>query len=227
MYKALVLKELRETAGIAVIALLAYLAGIMNLLGYPVLPFGFLGFIPRYAAVSIPFLDNQFYQWFIVISVGFVIAIGLRQTVGESVRGTWLLLMHRPLERRNLIAVKLAVGTALYLTVSALAILIYAAWAATPGTHASPFYWWMSVPCWQVGIIVVLGYLGAFFAGVRPGRWFGTRLLPLAAAAIMAFLVGSIVIEMGLWFLGFIIFAFLCAAGVGLILYVARTRDYS
>ena len=226
MFKALVFKELRETMGIAVIALLAYIAAIMNLLGYLVMPFNIFSFVSPSRAESIPFLDGQFKSWFFMVSVGFVIALGLKQTVGESVRGTWLLLLHRPTDRRRLIVIKLAIGTVLYLIVSAIALLIYATWAAAPGTHASPFYWWMTVPYWETWIIFVLGYLGAFFTGIRPGRWFGTRLLPLAAAGILAVFVGGMTIEAS-WFLGFAAFALLCAMGVGLILFVVRTRDYS
>jgi hypothetical protein len=227
MLKALLFKELRETMGIAIIALLAYLAGIANLIGYTVLPFGMVRIFPQPLQGGIPFLDGQFMPWFIIVSIGFVVALGFKQTVGESVRGTWLLLLHRPMDRRRLIAVKLAVGTALYLVVSAAAILIYAAWAASPGNHASPFYWWLTVPSWQVWIICWLGYLGVVFAGIRPGRWFGTRLLPAAAASIFALAIGGIVIGLGWWLWGFMGLFLLCAMFVGLIFFVARIRDYS
>ncbi|MGA2796740.1 MAG: hypothetical protein ABSE63_04100 [Thermoguttaceae bacterium] len=227
MLKALVFKELRETIGIAVIALLAYLAGIANLIGYIILPFGMVRIFPQPLQGRIPFLDAEFMSWFMIVSVGFAVALGLKQTVGESVRGTWLLLLHRPMERRNLTAIKLIVGMSLYLIVSATAILIYSLWAATPGTHPSPFYWWMTVHFWQVWLILALGYLGSFFAGVRPGRWFGTRLMPVAAAGVLAGLTGFVVVEAGWWFLGFMGFALLCAMFVGLILFMVRTRDYS
>jgi hypothetical protein len=42
---------------------------------------------------------------FSVISAGFAIALGFRQTAGEAVRETWLFLLHRPLRRRRLFAV--------------------------------------------------------------------------------------------------------------------------
>jgi hypothetical protein len=227
MYKALVFKELRETIGIAAIALLFYLAGIINVMGYPVLPFNLFGILSQRRPGILPFLDAQYMPWFILVSIGFVISLGFRQTVGESVHGTWLLLLHRPEDRRRLIAVKLTVGVTLYLVVAATAILIYAIWAATPGTHPSPFYWWMTVLFWQIWIIILLGYLGVFFAGIRPGRWFGTRLLPIAAAGVLAALIGGIVIGGGWWLGGFIVFFLLCAIFVGLILFVVRTRDYS
>ena len=104
--------------------------------------------------------------------------LGLRQTVGESIHGTWMFLLHRPVGWTRLIGVKLLVGVALYLVCGAAAILVYAWWAATPGTHASPFEWSMTVPTWKVWIVMPIVYLGgAFLSGMRPARWVGTRLL--------------------------------------------------
>ena len=39
----------------------------------------------------------------------------------------------------SLIGLKLAVGALVYLVCGAVPILLYGVWAATPGTHASPF----------------------------------------------------------------------------------------
>jgi hypothetical protein len=217
-----VFKELRETIGIAVIALLVYLAGIMNLLGYPVLPFNYFDFLPRAGSGSIPFLDGQFRLWFLLVSVGFVIALGFRQTVGESVRGTWLLLLHRPLDRRRLIAVKLTVGTALYLAVAAAAILIYASWAATPGTHASPFFWWMTLPTWIIWLSIILCYFSVFLAGIRPGRWFGTRLLPIAATTLLV----PIINFSQRWIYVVPSVVLMCAIVVVLIFFMTQERDF-
>ena len=166
MLKAMVFKELRETVGIAAIALLAYFIGIMNLLNYRFVPtLGFLYMRPA----GIPFYQDEFVQWFSFVSVGFAIALGLKQTLGESWRGTWLLLLHRPLDRRNIIAVKLAVGAGMYLFFSAVPILVYALWAATPGTHPSPFRWWMTLPGWMAWLIITLCYFGAFSLGCGLG----------------------------------------------------------
>ena len=193
MFKALVFKELRETMWIAVAALLLYSAGIANLIGYVVLPFGIVRAFPRPMPEAIPFVDPEFLSWFLIVSVVFTTALGLWQTASESRYGTWLFLLHRPMGLRNLICVKMAVGTGLYLFISALAILAFAAWAATPGTHAGPFYWWMTATVWRFWIIIVLCYFGSFLAGIRSGRWLGTRLLPVPAAYILAFLIAYVV----------------------------------
>ena len=116
-------------------------------------------------------------------------ALGLRQTVVESRRGTWLFLLHRPASLWRVLAAKLAVGGGLYLVCGAVAILSYAAWAAMPGKHASPFLWWMTARAWKAWGVIAIVYLAAFLAGIRPARWFGTRLLPLAAGGVLALLL--------------------------------------
>ena len=62
-------------------------------------------------------------------------------------------------------------------------------WAATPGTHAGPFEWSMTWPAFLVWLLLPLFYLGAFASGIRPARWYGSRLLPLLAVGIPAWLL--------------------------------------
>jgi hypothetical protein len=222
MLKALVFKELRETAGIAIMAALAYGATVAYQMGYNIFPF-----IPFNRYEMIPFLQTGYINWFICISVAFASALGLWQTVAESYRGTWLFLLHRPMERNKMIALKIVVGLSIYLAVSGGATLIYALWAALPGTHATPFYWWMTEVVWLSWIAIVLCYLGAFLAGIRPGRWIGTRLLPALAAGLLVILVLYMWLEcrMQLWVL--LAFILLCALFINMIFYAVRTRDFS
>ena len=72
-----------------------------------------------------PFVYDDFVGKFYLISVVFAIALGLRQTLGESIRGTYPFLLHRPADRRWLIGMKLSVGTAVYLICTAVPILVY------------------------------------------------------------------------------------------------------
>jgi ABC-type transport system involved in multi-copper enzyme maturation permease subunit len=226
MLKALVLKELRETAWIALLALLADLALVANCAGYNVLPF----WPARNVSQEIPFLDlnslTSFLPSFCIISVALAITLGLRQTVSESRRGTWLFLLHRPVSMGRVLAAKLAVGGGLYLVCGLITILSYAAWAAMPGKHPSPFLWWMTVPSWEAWGLIGIIYLAAFLAGLRPARWFGTRLLPLAAggpilfAVLLAFVFSWTLLGIGVYFL-------VAGCLVGLIHFTARTRDFS
>lgn len=218
MWKALITKELRETAWIAAVALLLYLHAVASLAGFALLPWT----MGREA--SIPFVGDGFNSSFTWIAALLAVALGFRQSAVESPRGTWLFLLHRPTSWRSIVGAKLLAGIALYLAVSAVPILIYAWWAATPGTHASPFFWSMTVDAWQIWLGLAVLYLGAFLSGLRPGRWFGTRLAPLAAVAILVLGIEQLP---WWWALGLPLLALLGLIVCGLIFHVARTRDYS
>ena len=124
----------------------------------------------------------------------------------------------------RVLVAKLAVGGGLYLTCGAIAILSYAAWAAMPGKHASPFFWWMTADAWEAWGLIAIIYLGAFLAGIRPARWFGTRLLPMAAGGVLAALL---IFPMFWPLLGAAVFILIATWLVSLIYFTARTRDFS
>ena len=120
MLKALMLKELRETAWIALMALAAHLAFVANLRRL------------RRSAVlddagtseKFPFSTAASLTSFCFISVALAVALGLRQTTVESSRGTWLFLLHRPASLWRVLAAKLAVGGGLYLLCGLIADLV-------------------------------------------------------------------------------------------------------
>jgi hypothetical protein len=158
------------------------------------------------------------------------IALGYRQTLSESTHHTYPFLFHRPAGRRWLIGMKLFVGLGLYLVCGASVIVAYGLWAATPGKHASPFEWSMTVPTWMILFQMTMLYLGAFLSGIRPGRWFGTRLLPLFAVVLLGFLTCSITSFVPFGSKLVLPVVVTLVADVWLIvtiLFVARTRDYS
>jgi hypothetical protein len=157
------------------------------------------------------------------VAVCLALALGFRQTVGESAAGTYLFLLHRPASRLRLIGTKLAVGLGLYLVCAALPILGYALWAATPGTHAGPFEWSMTAEAWKVWLAVTIVYFGAVLSGIRPARWYGTRLLPLLGAGLLAIPVAAVP-----WQPGPALAATLLvdAMLVTATLFVAHRRDY-
>lgn len=234
----LVFKELRETAWMAAIALLVNLCTLGVAISDP--PFHLLG--ERYVP-GLVFSGSCHIESFLCIGAALAVAIGLWQTVGESARGTFPFLLHRPAGATKLIGTKLAVGAGWCLLVTALPLLLYGWWAATPANHPSPFSWSMMTPVWQAWPTVAVVYLAAFTAGLRPGRWYGTRLLPLVAASCL-FLVSvflsycrgadfpvalpvilPVVLAVALpIILPVVLFGSLLVASV---LFVAETRDYS
>ena len=178
MYKALVLKELRETAWIVVLAAGAFTYSFLSLIGYGPLT----GSSQR--VTSIPFVDGRFLTDFEEYAAVFAIVLALRQSAWESLRGTSIFLLWRPISRGRIFALKMTIGLGLLLGTSGLALAAYALWAARPGTHASPFYWSMTTDSAVMWLAMTTVYLGAFAAGIRPGRLFGSRPLPLIAAVV-------------------------------------------
>jgi hypothetical protein len=217
MLKALVYKELRETLWLAGIGLLAYLYIVMSRMGI-----GWL-FGADTTNRVIPFVSADFLESFCLVSVPLAIALALRQSVGEALRGTWLFLLHRPARRGTIIALKMTVGVVLYLICAALPILTYALWAARPGTHASPFEWSMTLWAWQAWLSIATLYFAAFLVGMRRARWFGSRLFPLAAAGVLVLTIQFVPCW---WLLGTASLVLLDAWLIAGIFYVVQTQDF-
>ena len=219
MVRAMIWKELRETIGILLLALVAFLVIVTRQMGFEYLPWsrGYEIFIP------IPFIDTDFIAFFGWTAVILAIALGLRQSLGEAVHGTYPFLWHRPASRRWLLGMKLAVGSAAYLICTAIPILIYALWAATPGTHPNPFQWSMTINFWTLWFWLLLLYFAAFLSGIRPGRWPGTRLLPLVGTAALFFMF---IVSGYFSFASFLVILIADAATLASIFHVTRQRDF-
>jgi hypothetical protein len=220
MTSALAYKELRENLWIAAVGLAVMLLVALEAMGYG-LRAGLIGPLSRGGAI--PFVSDSFTSVFGVVACCLALALGLRQSLGDFVGDAQLFLMHRPASRQLVVGTKLAVGLTLYLVCGAVPIALYAAWAATPGTHASPFEWSMTWSAWSVWLAMTAVYLGAALCGLRPAAWLGTRLAPLAAGAAVA-----IVLALPLpWFMGLVVLAAGNVLLASAIVWVAKTRDYA
>jgi hypothetical protein len=219
MFKALAIKELRESAGVIAIGVVAALYVLALLTGMRFLPFTFNSWI---TGTGIPFVSDGFSSAYVLVIGGLAVALGLKQSAWEAGQGTYSFLLHRPASRRAIFGTKLVIGGGLVWLVGGLLVLLYAWWSASPGNSATPFYWSMTAPAWQLWACVSLVYLGAFLSGIRPARWFGTRLFPLVAAAVLAVSVW-LISWWWFWFGTLAIFAGLIVASI---LYYARRRDY-
>jgi hypothetical protein len=219
--RALLRKELREVLGIAVAALAGYLALVASLMGARV--FDWIPGMPH-GTNEVPFIGNEFTPFFTFVSVLLAVTLGFRQSAWESGRGTYLFLLHRPLRRESIFLLKLAVGLGVFLGCTSLPILVYASWATGPSRHPSPFAWSMTEPAWQLVLSLPLLYLGAFLSGLRPARWFGTRLLPLFASVIFVVLVNVVP---WWWPLGVLLTLLLYGVLAAIICYMGRVRDYA
>ncbi|HQU45881.1 MAG TPA: hypothetical protein PK867_23905, partial [Pirellulales bacterium] len=179
---------------------------------------------------DVPFVTDSFVTQTTIVSFCLAVGLAVKQTLAESMRGTWLWLLHRPATRGQLIALKVATGGAIYLAGAGLPIVFYACWAAWPRTHASPFYWSMTESAWQAWGIVALMYLGTFLSALRPGRWMGTRLLPVAGTFTLAATIYDLFQWGGSWFAITSMWALLVLLGAALVAsiqHVGGVRDFS
>ena len=226
MVGAIVRKELREVRAFAAIALALYAVSLIRLTGKlsPLLT-ALMGWMPGMDAESadVPFVDDYFLEHFFFIGMALALALGFRQSAWEPSQGTALYLLHLPLARQTIFVTKLVTGIGLLLLCTLLPILIYAAWAAMPGTHPGPFEWMMTGPALRVWLLMPLVYLGAFASGIRPARWFGSRLLPLAAVALPTTLSYAVPLW---WLIGFPLLLLVAAVLLSDILWEAETRDF-
>ena len=231
MTAALVYKEFRETLPIALVGLALLMLVALDAMGYSPVP-DLLG--GRFVGV-IPFLGNQdqFFGRFNMAAGLLAIALGFWHSLGDFWGEAHLFLLHRPVSRRTVYVTKLVMGLVAYLLCAAVPVLVYALWAATPGTHASPFEWSMTLPSWGAWFSAATVYLGAFLAGLRPAAWIGTRLAPLAAAGGMLGLIQLIVSASALadhgasYVLQPLLLIITNIAFIAAILHAAEARDFS
>jgi ABC-type transport system involved in multi-copper enzyme maturation permease subunit len=220
MLRSLAWKESREVFPLVAVALVVQLYLFGWAMGLPLVPF-------IYSRGAIPFVQDMPGVMLLIVGGLAAIVLGLRQTTREASGGTFPFLLHRPVSRNAIFATKLLVGIAAYLIVAGVPLACYTLWAATPGTHASPFFWWLAAARWGVLVQLPLLYLGAFLSGLRPARWLGSRLLPLFGAGLVWVAAQGIRAWSGLYVLEALAMAALAACLVLAILHVAATRDYS
>src|SRR4029079_15061896 len=168
--------------------------------------------------------SDQFSSYFGTMAGCLALALGFWHALGDFWGEAHLFLLHRPVDRRSFYSTKLLVGVIAYLICAATPILLYGCWAATPGTHASPFEWSMTLGVWGSWFATLTIYLGAFLSGLRPGAWVGTRLAPLAAAA------GVLAVSTAMWWLSgslaiAVYIVVLVAADIALAVAILETAD--
>lgn len=222
MYRSLIWKELRETWLLGAVAFLFLLTVVANDVGLTFYQFKF-SLRPALDARAALFENASIIPWtaFVAAFLGAVVA--LYQTLGESVRGTWVFLMHRPMERWRIILCKLAAGAIVVLLASA-APFIFALWRTRPDASPAPFYWWMTIPVWRHILAASIVYLGAFVSGMRPARSYGTKYWPLVAAIVVTFFLGIREPEFGA---GLIVILVADALLLAALFDATRSRDYA
>lgn len=218
MHSAIIQKEIREIGWMGVIAMVMLGFTLSPLMGIDILNARIMS--PQY----IPFADSSFPQMLALVGGVLAAALGYWQTLGESLRKTWLYLLHRPISLKEIIAVKLATGLCLLLVMTGIPIAVYLIWAIMPGTHASPFELWFTTEECRLWLMTPSIYFAAFLSGLREARWFGSRLLALPGPVFLI----SFVAMSGEWaWTMFAINLVTCVLLVAAIFEVAREEDFS
>jgi hypothetical protein len=83
----------------------------------------------------------------------------------------------------------------------------------------------MTGSAWLVLALVLPAYFGAFLSGLRPGRWFGTRLLPLVATLCVPFVLSEASYMSAT--VSLVVTGLILAAWTTSICHVAAVRDYA
>ena len=117
--------------------------------------------------------------------------LGFLQILPELRRDRWASLLHRPVSRGVVFRGKVSGGLLLY-ALATVPPFLFSVWlVATPGHFAAPFVPAMA-EAGAADICAGAAYYFAALAMTLPrGVWFGTRVLPLLAAAHLTYAVGD------------------------------------
>jgi len=192
---ALVKKEIREHAVVCVAALALHslLLGLVVLgqSGPDARGIAYLlrNLLPGLGATP-PLVDGGLLSMLTVVGGLYGAALGLLQTLSESIRGTYPFLLHRPVSRSRVLLCKVAAALLLYLLAMLVPFAGFAWWASRPGAYAGPFEFEMTYS----GVVSIgygfLFYLGGLVTGLSSARWYATRaagvVAPLCAAPLMS-----------------------------------------
>jgi ABC-type transport system involved in multi-copper enzyme maturation permease subunit len=218
MLKSLLWKEFRELLPLSVAALAAQAFLLL----------GLMRFRAMVSAAASPRDAESIWPIMCTIAVLFAVAAGLWQCARENQANHYQFLLHRPLHRNTIFISKLALGAAVCLLTVGLPLLCFAFWVDNRLAFHSMAPW-LSEPAWKTDAGLLLLYLGGFLSALRPGRWYGSRFLPLFAG-ILLFIIVVVVAQSTsswMWFPMLIagpIFELCFAAAI---LHVARTRSFS
>jgi hypothetical protein len=169
--KAIVIKELKENAKWAALLLL----GLAILLGWAAQTVQSQSTYGGGSFVSYVLLNSTL--------AGFSAAgliLGLLQTLQDHWRGRYAFVMHRPIAASSMFWGKVIAGLSIYLVITAVPLLAVIAWVRSPGIVAAPFDWHMALPSFWDLINGSTWYFAGMLIGSRPGRWLGSRIMPLA-----------------------------------------------
>lgn len=163
------------------------------------LPLGIvlLGLLLAYSCQTIyaPNLSGQLYMatWFSSLLFGSFLS--LVTFVPDEREAARAFLIHRAIAPNQIFRTRILVGLAVYFLGMFIPLIVVAVYLAAIGPERLPVSPWQVVPAFLAVIPGSIFYLSGIVIACRPANWFGTRLLPLAAAVGGSFLSISVSAE--------------------------------
>jgi len=108
------------------------------------------------------------------------------QLLPELRRDDWAFLIHRPVSPWRILCAKIAAGFLLYGLATLPPLACVSLWASRPGFAAMPFYWELTLAPLADLLMGIPFYFATMLMILKPGRWYGTRLLSLGLAVLVA-----------------------------------------
>jgi len=218
MLRALIWKEVREIWIFAAVGLAINFFIVLGNMGWPI-------GLPTFDYFA-PFTSND-PSLFLVVYLSCLLApsTGWWQFYHENNRGTNQFLFHRPLSRIVISMTKISVGLASSFLVSFSPLIVYALWATTPGTHASPFYWSMTNSYFIGAAAAPTLYLGGCLAELQPkNTWIQSMIVFGVLATVVALILGNLDGNRHTLIVVFPMIITIYCVGI---LYVVKSRDWA
>lgn len=141
-------------------------------------------------------LCDAFFGYVSFVSAVFGGVLGIVQTTFESGGDRRALFLHRPVSRTNLFLAKVTSGTLLYLFAMILPLACYLVAKVITGKVVPqlPLYHRMPLvfPWFADGLTGFAYYFAGVLAGLRSGRWYGSRILGFPVALLASFLAWNL-----------------------------------
>ncbi len=179
MIRSLVIKEFWDLRGVIALGVVIHALLLANLLGM-----ASYEWLPMREPSELPF-PSSFPLHLSIYTIFFAGLIGLVQALSDGRGQRWLFVLPMPVRTANWILGKLVFGLVSWALLGVGTYLLGIWIVNTPGVFPAPFEWWMTRTGWFYLALAPLVYLGGFLSGIRPGSWFGTRLLPLLGSLML------------------------------------------
>lgn len=177
---ALILKELRSLTRVIALALLADGWILSELTGQTRWVRGTMEVQAGFALAQ-----TEWLIWFGFLLASIASVLGFSMSLDDGLRGTWAFALFRPVSRRAYIGAKLLVGGVMTLVLALLPVVAYSIWGAQPGNLGAPFHWSQLQPAIEACGWSVVIFFGAFLSGIRPAKWWWSRLWPLVTTVTL------------------------------------------